>query len=52
MNECIVCKQPMGAIEMALNMDFHPRCAPDIIKQAWDLLEKQAKKEPRKDEKQ
>lgn len=38
-NNCIVCRKSLSNTEKALNMDFHSRCAPDLIKKALQLLD-------------
>ena len=40
MNECIYCKNPLTDNEESLNMNFHAKCAPNIIELAWKLLNK------------
>lgn len=40
MNNCIVCGDILSNIEKELNMEFHSRCAPNVIKEALKLLEK------------
>jgi hypothetical protein len=39
MNNCIVCGKEISNIEKELNMDFHSKCAKNIIKEALKLLE-------------
>lgn len=41
MNNCIICGENLTDLEIAVNMDFHAKCAPNVIKEAWELLEKQ-----------
>ncbi len=36
--ECIYCKELLSCDELTLNMDFHKKCAPNIIEEAWRLL--------------
>lgn len=36
--QCIICKLILTDAEQELNLTFHSKCAPSVIKEAWDLL--------------